>query len=147
MFKVQEVAQVPAVPHCPAELLVGRLRIGAGGMLCALGQVNRLHGGGVQCGNPGRRPQRGQQERRFAQVRPAALGPVRTVRACGTASSAVTNVAASAGRFPGSLAIPAVTSGRTGSGTGSSGTGTTMCWCSSRSAVSPVNGGRPVRHS
>ena len=60
---------------------------------------------------------------------------------------AVTKVVASAGRFSGSLAIPAATSGRSGSGTGSSGTGAARCWYSTRSAVSPTKGGWPVRHS
>ena len=64
-----------------------------------------------------------------------------------TVLSAATNVAASAGRSSGSLARPAATSGRTGSGTASTGTGWNMCWYSSACAVSPWNGGRPVRHS
>ena len=38
-------------------------------------------------------------------------------------------------------------SGRTGSGTASTGTGWDICWYSSAWAVSPRNGGRPVRHS
>ena len=64
-----------------------------------------------------------------------------------TARNSATSAVPSAGRSPGSLASPAATSGRSGSGTGSSGTGWDRCWYSSRSAVSPVNGGRPVRHS
>ena len=63
------------------------------------------------------------------------------------ASSSVTKAAASAGRCRRFLAIPAVTSGRSGSGTGSSGTGSTRCCRSRISAVFPVKGGRPARHS
>ncbi len=64
-----------------------------------------------------------------------------------TAWSSATKVIASFGRRPGSLAIPAATSGRSGPGTGSSGTGSKRCWRTSSAAVSPLNGGRPVRHS
>jgi hypothetical protein len=44
------------------------------------------------------------------------------------ASRAATRVVPSVGRWSGSLAIPAVTRGRSGSGTGSSGMGATRCW-------------------
>ncbi len=54
---------------------------------------------------------------------------------------------ASGGRSSGFLAIPAATSGRTGSGTASTGTGWDTCWYNSAAAESPRNGGRPVRHS
>ena len=45
------------------------------------------------------------------------------------------------------MAIPAAISGRSGSGTASTGTGSAMCWYISAAAVSPRNGGCPVRHS
>jgi len=63
------------------------------------------------------------------------------------AFSPATKLAASGGRPAGSLAIPAATMGRSGTGTGSSGTGCDVCCHSSASAVVPVNGGCPIRHS
>ena len=45
------------------------------------------------------------------------------------------------------MAIPAAISGRSGPGTAPTGTGSAMCWYISAAAVSPANGGCPVRHS
>ena len=62
---------MPEMPQVP----------GFPGSLGSLGQVKLLHRGTLDRGRPARGPQRGQQQRRLAQVRPAALGPVRAVGA------------------------------------------------------------------
>ena len=73
-LEMPDVPKVPEMPDMPE--VPGFQRI-----LRFLGQVDPLDGGTLYRGRPTRRPQRGQQERRFAQMRPAAFLPARAVRA------------------------------------------------------------------
>ena len=82
---------MPEMPQMPGSLgslgslgSVGSVdSLGSLGSLGSWGQVDLLHRGTLDRGRRGRGPQRGQQQRRFAQVRPAALSPVRAVRTGG----------------------------------------------------------------
>ena len=140
MLEVPEMVEVPEVVEVP-----GMLRgLGFAG---ALGQAELLHGVALDGGGRAGRPQGGQQQRRLGQVRAAAVFPVLAVGGPGGRAEFGDEGGRVGGPAAGFLAIPAVTSGRSGAGTGSSGTGTDRCWYSSASAVSPVNGGCPVRHS
>ena len=81
MPEVPEVSKMPEVPGFPG---VPGSR-GRGGCLRRRGcrrQVDVLHGEALGRGRCARRPQQRQQQRRFAQVRPAAFLPVRAVSAC-----------------------------------------------------------------